>query len=203
METLKQNSRGNSVEIELGETSFRLRSVIDKQMADRRINYGQVPFDFHDEAMVKGPAWLSWIGLILGGAWALIAALELSGVTPIEDTVGDRIAMLTVGTLIAVAGGARLVWLRRRGGKFKVFANDHFQFALLDDDDFPAIHKALSERRDAELRRDLFKVEPELGEEENRSRLSWLVDRGVITREEYETAMAEVEAACADRQVGF
>ncbi|NNU17458.1 hypothetical protein HK107_14085 [Parvularcula sp. ZS-1/3] len=195
----EQAKKGNRVEIELGEASFRYKSKIEGEASDLRIEYADIPFD---KSLLTDPApvaWVSWLVAIMGAVFAVGSVFAIFSGDEVRADNGQ--SNLIVALIMLAIGAGRILWLRRKILTLHVFHGPLIRFTFLDDEKADEIIRTLEARRNEVVRRKHFVRHPEDSDEHWKANLAWLVDRDVITREEYDTALADLEKPAA--RVGF
>ena len=147
---------------------------------DTDFNYA----DFPQKCMVKieHNEWLRNVGLL----WIALGIMQLGYAIYSQDSLSGKGFWITVG-LVCV------MWAHFSKVKYSVFQLERGNIFVIQDKNHDNIINELNLRRNTQLHEWYGEIDPENELENEINKFKWLADQNVITSEEAETKIAQVE----------
>lgn len=160
------------------------------------VPYERIPFEF--TVVQERNRYLRNIGIgftILGGISALMYGFIL-----VLATMVDRVPDVKLGTsLVFLPAGLLFLYLYRRNRvTYTIFDAEPANILVMQNKHHEEVIEQITSRRNARLLELYGNIDAESTAEDEKHRIDWLLQKGVISQELYDEKLAEIDAVFGD-----
>lgn len=182
---IKQKKFSNKTKFSFGEEDFNY--TIEDKSSSGEFSMSYADFPQKQTAFEEKNGWLKNVGLI----WCAIGVLQIGNAVITKAPLSGTGFWLIIGLVC-------LVFYKYARTKFSMFSDNHSKIFIIKDKKHDQILDEINKRRKRQMLTWYGEINFDNEPERETNKFKWLLNEGVITKEEADTKIAQIELANRD-----